>query len=105
MIYTSRHVSSSHSSNSTYSTVFLLIITIVVLAVGAMIVIEAGKLPALAASGAGRAATTFGVMLASLAGVVLSVILPERIGKAVLLLGASGFFVGLGYALTSGIRF
>lgn len=100
MFYTSRS-----SSTSSHSTVFILIVTIVVLSVGALIVIEAGRLPAVATQGAGRAATTFGLMLASLAGVVLSVILPERIGKPLLFVGASGFFAGLVYALTSGIRF
>jgi len=96
---------SRYSSPSSHSSLFLIIITFVVLAAGALVVVAAGRLPAFVEQGTSQAVTTFGIMLASLAGVVLSVILPDRLGKAILLLGAAGFFAGLGYALATGVRF
>lgn len=91
-------------SQSSPNTIFLLIVTAIVIAAGAVIVLEAGKVSTLTAE-AGRAANTFGLMLVSLAGVVLSVILPERLGKALLFVGALGFFACLGFALLNGVRF
>lgn len=95
---------STRSAQSAPSAIFLLLVTLVVIAAGAVIVLEAGRLSTLTAQ-ADRAATTFGVMLASLAGVMLSVVLPDRIGKALLFVGALGFFGCLAYALANGVRF
>jgi uncharacterized membrane protein YkvI len=99
VIYTTR------TTQSQYSTLFLLLITVVVVAAGAVIVMEALRLPQIGGSIAGTTAVTFGLMLVSLAGVVLSVVLPDRVGKALLLMGAIGFFACLAFALVNGIRF
>lgn len=99
MIYSTR------TSTTSYSTLFLAIITVAVVAAGGVIVLEALRQPDIGASLAGRTAITFGLMLVSLAGVVLSVVLPERIGKALLFVGSLGFFACLSYALVNGVRF
>ena len=99
MIYSTR------TSSSSYSTLFLALITVAVVAAGGVIVFEALRQPDLGASLASRTAITFGLMLVSLAGVVLSVVLPERIGKALLFVGACGFFACLAFALVNGVRF
>lgn len=100
MIYTTRT-----SPANAYSTLFLVLITVVVVAAGAVIVMEALRMPQVGQSMAGKTAVTFGLMLVSLSGVVLSVVLPERVGKALLLVGAVGFFACLAFALLNGIRF
>ncbi len=92
MIYTTR------TSSSSYSTLFLALITVAVVAAGGVIVLEALRQPDLGVSFAG-------LMLVSLAGVVLSVVLPEKIGKALLFVGAVGFFACLAFALVNGVRF
>ncbi len=95
---------STRSAQSAPSAVFLLVLSVIVVAAGAVIVHEAGRITSLATQ-ADRAAATFGLMLVSLAGVMLSVVLPDRIGKALLLVGALGFFGCLTYALLNGVRF
>lgn len=89
---------------SGYSTVFFVLLTAVAIAAGAVIVFEAMKLQKVHASVGSTTAYTFGLMLASLSGVLLSVVLPERVGKALLLLGALGFFACLAAALMTGMR-
>ena len=98
MIYITRTVSSPSS------TTFLAFICLFAVAAGGVIVMEALRMPQLAAH-AGQTAITFGLMLVSLAGVVLSVVLPERVGKAILLVGSAGFFACLVLALLTGVRF
>ncbi|MFM9884823.1 MAG: hypothetical protein ACKVQT_17500 [Burkholderiales bacterium] len=93
-----------HKAPSSYSTAFFVLLTAISVAAGAVIVFEAIKLQRFHASVGSTTAFTFGLMLASLAGVLLSVILPERIGKAILLLGALGFFACLAVALVFGFR-
>jgi hypothetical protein len=95
---------SANKPSSPYSIAFLVVLTGIALAAGVYIVLEALRLQPLRPGVASTSAMTFGLMLASLAGVVLSVILPERLGKAILLLGALGFFACLGVALIFGIR-
>jgi hypothetical protein len=97
MMYTTR------TASSPSSTMFLSVICLIAVAAGAVIVMEALRMPH--AAHAGQTAVTFGLMLVSLAGVVLSVVLPDRIGKAILLVGSAGFFACLVLALLSGARF
>ncbi len=81
------------------------LLALVVVAALALIVFGAIKSSLLRSSFAIAPALTFGVMLASLGAVVLSVILPERSGKIVLGLGAAGFFLCLAGGLVFGVRF
>jgi hypothetical protein len=53
----------------------------------------------------GPASLILGGMLASLAAVMLSLIVPDRVGRIALMAGAAGFFACLGYALLNGVRF
>jgi uncharacterized membrane protein YhaH (DUF805 family) len=98
-------VYSTRTTSNSYWTVFLAILTVAVVVAGAAIIFEAARIPGQWSVGAGRAAVTFGLMLVSLAGVVLSVVLPDRLGKSLLLLGALGFFGCLGYALVTSVKF
>jgi hypothetical protein len=106
MIYSTR--TASHY----YWRVFLVVLTVAVVAVGCTFVFEAlsgfglwaGSATGPNSVSAGRAGLTFGLMLVSLAGVVLSVVLPDRIGKALLLVGAAGFFGCLTLALLGSVR-
>ena len=98
-------VYSTRTTSNSYWTVFLALLTVAVVVAGAAIIFEATRMPGQWGGGAGRTALTFGLMLVSLAGVVLSVVLPERVGKSLLLIGALGFFSCLGYALIASVRF
>ncbi len=93
-----------HKSPGSYSTVFFVLLTAVAVAAGVVIVFEALKVQRFHASVGSTAAVTFGLMLTAMACVVLSVVLPERIGKAMLSVGALGFFACIATALVFGLR-
>lgn len=76
-----------------------------IVAAAVFVSLEALSAPSVRTLLAQAPAIVFGLMLASLASVVVSVILPERPGKAVLGFGAAGFFVCLAAALVFGVRF
>lgn len=81
------------------------LVAVAVVCAGALMLVEAIKIAQLRPGFAVAPAITFGVMLASLGAVVVSVVLPERVGKIVLSLGAGGFFLCLAAGLIFGVRF
>lgn len=87
-----------------YAGAFYLILAVVAATAGAVIVYEAIKLLRFNPSISTTTAVTYGLMLGSLSGAVLSVVLPPRSGKAVLLVSAVVFFAAVALALIYGIR-
>jgi hypothetical protein len=83
---------------------FFLALTAVAIAAATVIVFETIKLHRFHPAVSATTAVTFGLMLTSLSGAVLSVILPPRSGRIVLLASAVMFFVALALALIYGIR-
>jgi hypothetical protein len=81
------------------------LLALAVVAALALILFGSIKVPLLRGDFAAAPTLTFGVMLASLGAVVVSVVLPERSGKFVLALGALGFFLCLAAGLVFGVRF
>ena len=80
-------------------------VAIAVVAAIAAITSGAEHIPQWRAPTADDAAQILGFMQISLGIVVLSIILPARIGLVLLLTGSTGFFACLAVALTYGIRF
>lgn len=87
-----------------YAGAFHLILATVAITAAAVIVFEAIKLHRFSPVISATTAITFGLLLGSLSGAVLSVILPPRPGKAVLMASAVVFFAAVALALIYGIR-
>ncbi len=87
-------------SSSPLSTALVVVVTVMAILAGAVIAHEALKLlPRLAEIVVAHAGAVFGLMLGSLGAVVLSMIVPDRLGRVLLTVGAVGFFAGLTAAL------
>lgn len=87
------------------SRVWIVALTFAVMAASAILVLETLRLPQFAGPQGRQAALTFVGMLGSLAGVVVAMILPDRLSRPTLALGGAGFLACIGYALATGVRF
>lgn len=91
-------------STRVVTSAFFLVLAAVAITAATVIVFESIKLHRFHPAVSATTAVTFGLMLTSLSGALLSVILPPRSGRVVLLASAVMFFVGVALALIYGIR-